>query len=325
MNASAAELVTVVVPTYNGERHLATTLQSLAAQTYPNVEVIVVDDGSTDDSRDTARASGVVHQVITQPNLGVAVARNRGLAHARGQWVGFIDQDDLWRSDRIQNLVDFARAHEVKAVASTETPFALTGDRVALQAVGDGREHWPQLWIDEGDETTLMAPPVTTVSSPSVPESITVERLMEGAAMLTTAVLYDRETAIAAGGFAPHARALDDHLLNLNVARIAGPIPRIDTRDLLYRVHAASTSTVSPMSAPLLSAMASVRLGGIFPPEHRLGPNIEHLLYGLSESTLATRDQAALLQLTVPPGSRLRWWTRWTKRTLRRIARGRRA
>lgn len=324
MNAAAADLVSVVVPTYNGGRHLGVTLNSLAAQTYPNVEIIVVDDGSTDDSREVARASGVVHDVITQANLGVAIARNRGLAHARGRWVGFIDQDDLWRGDRIQNLVDFARAHGLKAVASTETPFALANDRLALMAVGDGREHWPQFWVDEGDEPTLMAPPLTA-SSPSTPESITVERLMEGAAMLTTAVLYDRETAIAAGGFAQHARALDDHLLNLNVARISGPIQRIDTKDLLYRVHAASTSTVSPMSAPLLAAMASVRLGGIFPSERRIGPNIEHLLYGLSESTLAARDQAALLQLTVPPGSRLRWWARWTKRRLRRIARGRRA
>jgi glycosyltransferase involved in cell wall biosynthesis len=324
MSTAAADLVTVVVPTYNGARHLKATLNSLAAQTYPNVEIIVVDDGSTDDSCDVARASGIVHNVITQANLGVAIARNRGLAHARGRWVGFIDQDDLWRGDRIQNLVDFARAHGLKAVASTETPFALTSDRGALRAVGDGREHWPQFWIDEGDEQTLTASRLPTGSSPSIPESITVERLLEGAAMLTTAVLYDRETAIAAGGFAPHARALDDHLLNLNVARISGPIQRIDTKDLLYRVHAASTSTVSPMSAPLLSAMASVRLGGIFPSERRIGPNIEHLLYGLSESTLATRDQAALLQLTVPPGSRLRWWARWTKRTLRRIARGRR-
>jgi glycosyltransferase involved in cell wall biosynthesis len=325
MNEAASDMVSVVVPTYNGGRHLKATLTSLAAQTYPNVEIIVVDDGSTDDSCEVALASGAAYNVITQPNLGVAIARNRGLAHARGRWVGFIDQDDLWRSDRVQNLVDFARSHEVNAVASTETPFALTSDRVALRAVGDGREHWPQLWIDEGDESTLTAPPPPTALSPGPPEPITVERLMEGAAMLTTAVLYDRETAIAAGGFAPHARALDDHLLNLNVARIAGPIQRIDTKDLLYRVHPASTSTVSPMSAPLLSAMASVRLGGIFPSKHRIGPNIEHLLYGLSESTLATPDQAALLQLTVPPGSRARWWMRWTKRRLGRVVRGRRA
>ena len=313
-------LVSVVVPTYNGARFLGATLRSLGMQTYPDIEVIVVDDGSTDETLEVARASDVPSSVVVQRNLGVAVARNRGLAHARGQWVGFVDQDDLWRRDRVQDLVDHATAHGLRAVASTEHEFALAADREALRAVGDGRDLWPQEWISEGDEDSLVNAPSRIPAG--APELIGVERLMEGAAMLTTAVLYDRETALAAGGFAPHARALDDHILNLNVARIAGPIHRIDTRDLLYRVHAASTSTVSPMASPMLSAMASVRLGGIFPGDRRIGPNIEHLLYALADTGLSKTDQVALLMLTVPQGSRARWTARWAKRMLRRATRG---
>lgn len=320
-----ADLVSVVVPTYNGAQHVEATLRSLRAQTHPHVEIIVVDDGSTDETLDIVRSCGLATLVLTQPNLGVAVARNRGLAHARGRWVGFVDQDDLWRSDRIRNLLDAADADDLKAIASTEMPFAVEAQRAALIAVGDGRHRWPQAWIDDGAEDALLVAPSAPPATPAPVEEITVQRLMEGAAMLTTAVLYDRETAIAAGGFAPHARALDDHLLNLNVARMTGPIHRIDTQDLLYRVHPASTSTVSPMAGPVLSALASVRLGGIFPSERRVGPNIEHLLYGLGDAPLPAADQLALLGLTVPRGSRLRWMARWLKRRVRRAVRGRRA
>lgn len=323
MPSTPHDLVTVIVPTYNGSQHLAATLESLGAQDYAELEVIIVDDGSTDDSLDIARRSGVARTVLAQENFGVAVARNRGLAHARGRWVAFLDQDDLWRHDRVRNLVDYARTAGVAAVASTETPFAVTSDRPALEAVGDGRERWPQLWINPGQESTL----IHAAPDPFVAEStevITVQRLMMGAAMLTTSVLYEREIAIAAGGCAPHARALDDHMLNLNVARMTGGIHRIDTRDLLYRVHPASATTTSPMAGPLLSALASIRLGGVFPTHSQIGPNVEHLLLGLSETELSPAEQMALVVLTVPRGSRAAWLARWGKRMLRRTAPGRR-
>lgn len=309
------DLVSVVVPTYNGARFLAVTLRSLAMQTHENLEVILVDDGSSDDTLEVARASDVPSVIVTQENLGVAVARNRGLALARGTWVGFIDQDDLWRRDRVRSLLSHATTHGLRSIASTEHPFALNSDRAALRAVGDGRDQWPRDWIEEGGEEALLDAPSASAGSP---DEIGLAQLLGGAAMLTTSVLYERETALAAGGFAPHARALDDHILNLNVVRIAGPILRLDTADLLYRVHPTSTSTVSPMAAPMLSAMASVRLGGVFSAERRIGPNIEHLLHGLSDTALPRADQLALLLLTAPPGSRTRWLARWLKRSLQR-------
>lgn len=313
-------LVTVVIPAFNGARFIDATLQSLASQTHQNIEVIVVDDGSTDDTLAVLKASGVPAKVVVQENLGVAVARNRGLALARGRWVGFVDQDDLWRADRIANLLRCAMAHDARAVASTEHPFALEIDRAALVELGDGRERWPRDWIVAGDEHLLTTAPVPAAELPE-PERITIEQLMGGAAMLTTSVMYDRETALAAGGFAPHARALDDHILNLNVARIAGPILRIDTADLLYRVHPSSTTTVSPMASPFLSAMAAVRFGGVFPPARQIGPNVENLLGELADTTLSPLDQLSLLLLTVPPASRFRWLGRWGKKLLKRAIR----
>lgn len=90
-----APLVSFVVPVYRGATHLRETLDSIARQTLPNVEAIVVDDGSPDDSAEIAAAYGPPVRLVRQRNMGVCVARNHGLAEARGRFVTFLDQDDL--------------------------------------------------------------------------------------------------------------------------------------------------------------------------------------------------------------------------------------
>ncbi|WP_052226372.1 glycosyltransferase family 2 protein [Microbacterium mangrovi] len=309
---ATADLVTVVIPSYNGRRFIHATLDSILAQTHPAVHCIVVDDGSTDDTVEIVRAHPLAPTIIQQPNLGVAVARNRGLAAAAPGWVAFLDQDDLWHRDRLASLVAFARAEGASAVASSEHPFAFAADEEPLRNVGDGRDTWPRTWIQPGEEQSLvMSDRELSVHATG---TITVEQLLGGAAMLTTCVLYDRDLAISAGGCAPHARALDDHVLNLNVARITGGILRIDTQDVFYRVHPASTTTVSPMVGPFLSTMAAMRLGGVFPDRHEVGPNVQHLLFNLAYADLTLADQLGLLALVAPPRARWRWFRRWLAR-----------
>jgi glycosyltransferase involved in cell wall biosynthesis len=89
-------LVSVVIPVYNGAGHLAETLAAVRAQSHPAVEIIVVDDGSTDDSLDVVLRAAPQAQILRQPNAGVSAARNRGLAAARGEYICFLDQDDIW-------------------------------------------------------------------------------------------------------------------------------------------------------------------------------------------------------------------------------------
>lgn len=91
--------VSVIVPTYNYGRFLAETLDSVFRQTVPAHEVIVVDDGSTDDTPAVAARYGERVVYLRQPNRGVAAARNAGVDRATGDWLAFLDADDLWEPD----------------------------------------------------------------------------------------------------------------------------------------------------------------------------------------------------------------------------------
>lgn len=96
-------LVSVVTATYNMSRYLAETLDSILAQDYPQLESIVIDDGSTDDTfRVLERyAADPRVRVVRQANAGQTVAKNRGIAEARGEFIAFCDADDTWRRDKL--------------------------------------------------------------------------------------------------------------------------------------------------------------------------------------------------------------------------------
>ncbi len=103
--------VSVVIPAYNAERTLRSTLESVLSQTYGPLEVIVVDDGSTDGTELTVR--DYVEQAriryIKRENGGIAAGRNTGLAASTGDYIALLDHDDLWDSDKIERQVQFIR------------------------------------------------------------------------------------------------------------------------------------------------------------------------------------------------------------------------
>ena len=98
-------LVSVIIPVYNGARFLRAALESVFAQTYRPIEVIVVDDGSSDESGVIAESFPEVNY-IRQENQGVAAARNKGIETARGEFFAFLDQDDLWTPEKLQVQVE---------------------------------------------------------------------------------------------------------------------------------------------------------------------------------------------------------------------------
>jgi glycosyltransferase involved in cell wall biosynthesis len=98
-------LVSVVIPAYNATTFLAKTLDSVLVQTYPNLEIIVVDDGSTDSTPHLLDSYGDRICVLRQANAGQAAARNYGAREAHGELLAFLDSDDLWDPDKIADQV----------------------------------------------------------------------------------------------------------------------------------------------------------------------------------------------------------------------------
>jgi glycosyltransferase involved in cell wall biosynthesis len=105
-------LVSVVVPVYNGEAFLAEAIASLLAQRHPALEIVAVDDGSTDGSAKVLRRFGDAVCYHAHEHAGVAAARNAGLQRARGELIGFLDQDDLWAEDKLAVLLPLFAADE---------------------------------------------------------------------------------------------------------------------------------------------------------------------------------------------------------------------
>src|SRR5712675_1199611 len=94
--------VSVIIPTYNSGRLVVEAVESALAQTLAPAEILVVDDGSTDDTRDRLAKFGPPVSYIHQENQGVAAARNRGIRAATGDLVAFLDADDVWHPKKLE-------------------------------------------------------------------------------------------------------------------------------------------------------------------------------------------------------------------------------
>jgi glycosyltransferase involved in cell wall biosynthesis len=112
--------VSCIIPVYNGERYLAESLDSVLAQTYGPVEIIVVDDGSTDGTAAVLETYAARVRSFSQANRGTITARRLGVEHARGELVAFIDADDLWHEEKLERQVAFLLARPDLELCFTE-------------------------------------------------------------------------------------------------------------------------------------------------------------------------------------------------------------
>jgi glycosyltransferase involved in cell wall biosynthesis len=99
---SESRLVSVVIPSYNHAEFVGTCIDSILTQTYRNLEVIVIDDGSTDDTRERMKEYGDKIRYVYHDNRGRGATRNRGIELAQGEWIAFVDADDIWRRDKLE-------------------------------------------------------------------------------------------------------------------------------------------------------------------------------------------------------------------------------
>ena len=113
-------LVSVIIPTYNRGWVLPEAIDSVLAQDFQDFELIVVDDGSFDDTREILDTYGQNIVVLRQTNKGVSAARNRGIDEAGGQLIAFLDSDDIWLPRKLSRQVDFFELHPDAVINQTE-------------------------------------------------------------------------------------------------------------------------------------------------------------------------------------------------------------
>ena len=113
-------LISVIIPTYNRGWIIKEAIDSVLAQEYINYELIVVDDGSIDDTHDILNSYQKNFLVLRQNNKGVSAARNRGLAAASGRFIAFLDSDDFWIPQKLSRQVDFFHSNPDALICQTE-------------------------------------------------------------------------------------------------------------------------------------------------------------------------------------------------------------
>lgn len=105
-------MISVVIPLYNKEQSIVTTLHTVLNQTYQDFEIIIVDDGSTDHSvEEVAKITDPRIHLIHQNNAGVSAARNRGIEEAKGEYIAFLDADDEWKSDYLRTQYELTQKY----------------------------------------------------------------------------------------------------------------------------------------------------------------------------------------------------------------------
>lgn len=123
-------MISVVIPTFNRAPFLKVALQSILQQTLPPHEVIVVDDGSTDETKVLCHTEFPTVHYIYQENRGVAAARNLGIRQAKGEWVAFLDSDDAWTPKKLERQWDFVQKNPDAQIIQTEEIWIRKGVRV---------------------------------------------------------------------------------------------------------------------------------------------------------------------------------------------------
>ncbi len=193
-------LITVIIPCFNGARYLAEAIDSVLTQSYDNIELVVVDDGSTDTSAEIVARYPMV-RCIRQNNAGVAAARNTGLQHSTGEYVAFLDQDDRLLPNAIESNLNCL-------LEQPHCAFSF-GDALRIDSAG----------TPMSDDACRTSRTVRRSSSPHEGTDHYISLLRGSYIWTTGAVLYRRGALVAASGFDPRISPAADTDLHLRIAR----------------------------------------------------------------------------------------------------------
>jgi glycosyltransferase involved in cell wall biosynthesis len=208
--------VSVVVPVYNGERYLSRTLDSIIAQTVSDWEIVAVNDGSTDDSQkildEYAKKYPQKISIISVNNGGISRARNTGVSAARGTFIAFIDQDDLWKPEKLERQVRMFSENDNLGISFTN------------ESIIDGNG-------------ALVHEKVFALNNKM--KGDVFEQILFDNFIPISSVMLRRSLFREIGGFDPQYSLAEDYDFLLRVVQKV-PVDYIDEPLLLYRVHSGS-------------------------------------------------------------------------------------
>lgn len=226
-----ADLVSIIIPTYNSASFIEETLRSVLDQDYPNMELIVVDDCSNDDTvaRVDAMNDPRIRVLAQTENGGAGVARNIGVEAAQGRYIAFLDSDDYWFEGKLSGQIAFMKSG---GIASCYTRYSLIGD--------DG-----ETFGDSGE----------------LPSSLTFKQLLPHNIIRTSSYVFD--VGNLGKLYFPTIRIRQDFGLFLNATKQAGQSYLYDVETCAYRVRSDSLSGKKLRNVPYQWAfyVESMKLG----------------------------------------------------------------
>jgi glycosyltransferase involved in cell wall biosynthesis len=215
----SSEVIAIVIPCFNSEATLAATIESALAQSEA-AQVVIVDDGSTDGSLEIARSFEPRVRVLSGPNQGVSAARNRGIAETTGDWIVFLDSDDLLTPETLTQRLDCARATGADVVICDWEEWCAGSNPTCSD-----RRIFP--WVEFRKN-----PEIATATVAWAPPG---------------AILYRRAIVEKIGGFPVDFPLIEDSRFLFDVTRLGARFAPVSQVGLMYRVHPASLSRKSPL------------------------------------------------------------------------------
>lgn len=227
-NMTQLPKISVVIPCFNAAPYISAAIQSALAQDWPDLELVVVDDGSSDGSAELVQCMFPTVTLIRQANQGVAIARNSGIANAQGEWIAFLDADDIWLPSKLQRQWALLQATPGARMAYTAWqvwPSTAPEPLPAYLAQIDGLVNNPDRWAGA---TGWIYP-----------------QLLLDCVVWTSTVLAHRSVFADVGVFDPALRIGEDYDLWLRASRIT-EILRVPRPLALYRIHPNSITKSVP-------------------------------------------------------------------------------
>ncbi|MDY6936546.1 MAG: glycosyltransferase family A protein [Cyanobacteriota bacterium] len=222
--------VSVIIPAYQGERHISQAISSVLAQTFTDWEIIVVDDGSTDRTREVLQPYWEKVRYAHQENQGVAAARNCGISRSRGKWIAFLDQDDEFLPDKLATqmaCVQNLPKHQTD-VGIVHSGWQITSDRAEVLG-----EVFPWQGIRE----------------------LTLASWVRQKPVFLGAMLFDRQWLAQVGGFDTQWQQTSDVDLVLRLAAIGCRAIWVRQPTVRYRQHEGNVSRNAKAQAQEIKAV----------------------------------------------------------------------